>query len=50
MACFDSSVEYSKTRIQFDRPIGSFQLVQNKLAWMLREITKGQLLAWAWVG
>lgn len=46
MACYDSSVEYSKTRIQFDKPIGSFQLVQNKLAWMLREITKGQLLAW----
>jgi glutaryl-CoA dehydrogenase len=45
MACMHSSVEYSKTRIQFDRPIASFQLVQNKLAWMLREITKGQLLA-----
>ena len=40
-----SAVEYSKTRIQFDRPIASFQLVQNKLAWMLREVTKGQLLA-----
>jgi glutaryl-CoA dehydrogenase len=46
MACFHSSVDYSKERIQFDRPIASFQLVQNKLAWMLREITKGQLLAW----
>jgi glutaryl-CoA dehydrogenase len=46
MSCFHSATEYSKTRIQFDRPIGSFQLVQNKLAWMLREITKGQLLAW----
>ena len=46
MACFHSAAEYSKTRIQFDRPIGQFQLVQNKLAWMLREITKGQLLAW----
>ncbi|MCB9796167.1 MAG: acyl-CoA dehydrogenase [Alphaproteobacteria bacterium] len=45
MACFHSAVDYSKTRIQFDRPIASFQLVQNKLAWMLREITKGQLLA-----
>jgi glutaryl-CoA dehydrogenase len=43
---FHSAVEYSKSRIQFDRPIASFQLVQNKLAWMLREITKGQLLAW----
>ncbi len=46
MSCFASSVDYSKSRIQFDRPIASFQLVQNKLAWMLREITKGQLLAW----
>jgi glutaryl-CoA dehydrogenase len=46
MATFDSSRNYSLTRIQFDRPIASFQLVQNKLAWMLREITKGQLLAW----
>jgi glutaryl-CoA dehydrogenase len=46
MGCFHSAVDYSKTRIQFDRPIASFQLVQNKLAWMLREITKGQLLAW----
>ncbi len=46
MACFDSSRRYAKERIQFDRPLASFQLVQNKLAWMLREITKGQLLAW----
>ena len=46
MACYDSSRDYSLSRIQFDRPIASFQLVQNKLAWMLREITKGQLLAW----
>jgi len=46
MACFDSSKQYSLSRIQFDRPIASFQLVQNKLAWMLREITKGQMLAW----
>ncbi|MCB9741024.1 MAG: acyl-CoA dehydrogenase family protein [Alphaproteobacteria bacterium] len=45
MACFHSATWYAKTRIQFDRPIASFQLVQNKLAWMLREITKGQLLA-----
>ncbi len=44
--CFHSATEYSKSRIQFDRPIAAFQLVQNKLAWMLREITKGQLLAW----
>ena len=46
MGCYHSSVEYAKSRIMFDKPIGSFQLVQNKLAWMLREITKGQLLAY----
>ena len=45
MSCFHSAREYSLTRIQFGKPIASFQLVQNKLAWMLREITKGQLLA-----
>lgn len=44
-ACFHSAKEYSLSRIQFDHPIASYQLVQNKLAWMLREITKGQLLA-----
>ncbi len=46
MACFDSSKNYALSRMQFGKPIASFQLVQNKLAWMLREITKGQLLAW----
>ena len=46
MSCFHSARTYAGSRIQFDRPIASFQLVQNKLAWMLREITKGQLLAW----
>lgn len=45
MACYDEALEYSKTRIQFDKPIAAFQLVQNKLVWMLTEITKGQLLA-----
>lgn len=45
MACYESSKDYALSRIQFGRPIASFQLVQNKLAWMLREITKGQLLA-----
>jgi len=45
MACFESSVKYSKERIQFDKPIASFQLVQEKLAYMITEITKGQLLA-----
>ena len=46
MGCFHSSIDYSKSRIMFNKPIASFQLVQNKLAWMLREITKGQLLAY----
>lgn len=45
-ACFDEAVTYSKTRIQFDKPIGGFQLVQAKLANMLTEITKAQLLSY----
>ncbi|MBT5737949.1 MAG: acyl-CoA dehydrogenase [Planctomycetes bacterium] len=44
MACFDAAKKYSLSRIQFDRPIGGFQLVQAKLAEMLSEITKAQLL------
>lgn len=44
MACYEAAVEYSKTRIQFGKPIGGFQLTQKKLAEMLTEITKGQLL------
>ncbi|HET6512916.1 MAG TPA: acyl-CoA dehydrogenase family protein [Candidatus Kapabacteria bacterium] len=44
MACYESSVNYAKSRIQFGKPIGSFQLVQQKLAEMLTEITKAQLL------
>lgn len=44
MACYDEAVEYSKTRIQFDKPIGSFQMIQEKLVYMLGEITKGQFL------
>ncbi len=44
-ACYDTAVDYAKTRKQFDRPIGSFQLVQDKLAFMLTEITKARLLA-----
>jgi glutaryl-CoA dehydrogenase len=43
-ACFDEALAYSKTRVQFGRPIGGFQLVQQKLAHMLTEITKAQLL------
>ncbi|MBM2814988.1 MAG: gcdH [Ignavibacteria bacterium] len=45
LACYDSSLEYAKSRIQFDRPIAGFQLQQDKLVWMLNEITKAQLLA-----
>ncbi len=44
MACYDEALDYAGTRIQFARPIASFQLVQAKLAWMLTEITKAQLL------
>jgi glutaryl-CoA dehydrogenase len=42
---FDEALNYGKNRIQFDRPIAGFQLVQQKLVWMATEITKGQLLA-----
>ncbi len=45
MACYESSVNYAKSRVQFGKPIGGFQLVQQKLANMLTEITKAQLLA-----
>jgi len=44
--CYDSALRYSKERIQFDKPIGGFQLTQKKLAEMITEITKAQLLAW----
>jgi glutaryl-CoA dehydrogenase len=46
MACYDEVVRYSKERIQFDRPIGGFQIIQEKLVKMLNEITKGFLVAW----
>lgn len=46
MDCYDTALRYSKERIQFDRPIGGFQLQQKKLAEMITEITKGQLLNW----
>jgi glutaryl-CoA dehydrogenase len=46
MACYDCALQYSLFRKQFhDHPIASHQLVQEKLAWMINEITKGQLLA-----
>jgi glutaryl-CoA dehydrogenase len=44
MACYDEAVRYAKNRVQFDRPIGAFQLQQARLAEMLTEITKAQLL------
>jgi len=46
MDCYDAARRYSLERIQFDKPIGSFQLIQKKLAEMLTEITKAQLLVW----
>ena len=44
MACFHTASEYAKERVMFGKPIGAFQLVQEKLATMLTEITKAQLL------
>jgi glutaryl-CoA dehydrogenase len=46
MDCYDTALRYSKERIQFDRPIGGFQLQQKKLAEMITEITKAQFLNW----
>jgi glutaryl-CoA dehydrogenase len=44
MDCYDTALRYSKERIQFNKPIGAFQLQQKKLAEMITEITKAQLL------
>jgi glutaryl-CoA dehydrogenase len=44
-ACYESAVEYSRTREQFGRKIGGFQLTQGKLAWMLADLSRAQLLA-----
>ena len=46
MDCYDSALRYSKQREQFGKPIAGFQLQQKKLAEMITEITKGQLLVW----
>jgi len=46
MSCYTTAVAYAQTRVQFDRPIAGYQLVQQKLVHMLTEITKGQLVAW----
>jgi glutaryl-CoA dehydrogenase len=44
MGCYDWALQYAQQRVQFGKPIGSFQLVQQKLVWMINEITKAQLL------
>ncbi len=44
MACYDSALNYAKSRIQFSKPIASYQLTQEKLVYMVTEITKAQLL------
>ena len=44
--CYDSALRYSLERVQFGRPIGGFQLTQKKLAEMITEITKAQMLTW----
>ncbi|EZH71668.1 acyl-CoA dehydrogenase [Aquimarina atlantica] len=46
MDCYDTALRYAKERVQFDKPIGATQLQQKKLAEMITEITKAQLLAW----
>jgi glutaryl-CoA dehydrogenase len=50
MACYDAAVQHSKNRRQFGRPIGGFQLIQARLAEMVTEITKAQLLNWRLAG
>jgi len=44
MACYDAALQYSLSRVQFDKPIAAYQITQEKLVYMLTEITKGQLL------
>ncbi|HEY9085448.1 MAG TPA: acyl-CoA dehydrogenase family protein [Candidatus Tyrphobacter sp.] len=44
-ACYETALQYAKTRVQFDRPIGGFQLIQQRLVEMLLELQKGTLLA-----
>lgn len=46
MACYEEALDYAKERVQFSKPIVSYQLIQEKFVWMLAEITKAQLLAW----
>ncbi len=44
MACYDSALNYAKSRVQFHKPIAAYQLTQEKLVYMVTEITKAQLL------
>jgi glutaryl-CoA dehydrogenase len=44
MACYDSALNYARSRIQFSKPIASYQMTQSKLVYMITEITKAQLL------
>ena len=44
-ACYETALEYAKSRVQFDKPIGAYQLTQQKLVNMLLELNKGTLLA-----
>jgi glutaryl-CoA dehydrogenase len=46
MECYDAALNYTKSRIQFGKPIASFQITQEKLVYMLTEITKAQLLVY----
>ncbi len=46
MDCYDAALRYAKERVQFDKPIGAFQLTQKKLAEMITEIAKAQLMNW----
>ncbi|MGA9751238.1 MAG: acyl-CoA dehydrogenase family protein [Acidobacteriota bacterium] len=46
MACYDEALRYASERIMFEGPIARFQLVQDKLVWMVNEITKAQLMVW----
>src|SRR4051795_2259563 len=46
MACYDEALRYTKDRVQFQRPLAGYQLVQDKLVNMVEEITKAQLIAW----
>ncbi len=46
MACYDEALRYARERIMFEGPIARYQLVQDKLVWMVNEITKAQLMVW----